>query len=217
VQGLPAVARLGGCQARLLVMLRPLAPLLPDTNYEILDQIATVPCLEGTCDTAGPRVLGNFTTGSGADAQPPRFAGVARSKSGSEERDENSSCGPYRAASFDLEAEPATDESGVALYEVSLDGQVVDALTLWPSLRGYVLCSTEAVAGPPGPRRPGGRYRFNAVDLAGNRDPNRREIAVSPSCGGCSYDGGRTQGPLGLAVLALLLVCGRPRRYAARP
>lgn len=217
VQQLPAVSRLGGCQARLLMTLRPLAPLMPDTNYEILDQIATVPCLEKTCDSGGPRVLGNFTTGSGADAQPPRFEGVTRSQGGSAECDQGSCCGPYRAATFDLEADPATDDSGVALYEVSLDGQVVDALTLWPSLSGYVLCSTEAVAGPPRPQRPGGRYRFNAVDLAGNRDSNSRAISVSPSCGGCSYGGGRTHGPLGLAVLALLLVCRRPRRYAGRP
>jgi hypothetical protein len=225
VEERPAIAPADRCQSRLLARLRPAQPLLPDTTYEVLDEVGAVPCTGAECDTIKPRVINTFTTGARPDTSPPRFAGVARSHSQpSFACDDGACCGPYRAMDFDVSSVAAADEGGIAFYEVSIDGALVDAIPE-PSLQGFVFCSGGAVKGPPGQLRATGHYRFNAVDLAGNRDPNTKEVSVSPSCSGCSYAGGPAPSCASLAVLAFLLVrrrrlspglTGRACRGAAR-
>jgi hypothetical protein len=209
----PAVAA-ASCGQRKVVVLRPRQPLQPGTVYEVLDRVALVPCRGPGCESATPKVFADFTTAGAADSEPPRFKGIQRSEGTTTECGDSACCGPYKASQFSLVAIDAMDAGGIAGYEVSVGGQAVDFLAS-PGLSGFMFCSGEAVKGPPEQLRPAGRYRFNAVDLAGNRDSNTRDVSVSPSCGGCSYGGGRTEAPL-VVLLALLGALLRPSGTARR-
>lgn len=210
VTRIPSADPFDRCHHREVAVLRPRAPLQPDTAYEVVEQASVFPCADAGCPDPAPEVIGSFTTGQAEDHEPPRFGGVRRWEKGSIDAcDDSACCGPYKAATFSVEAE-ASDAGDLVGYEVSVEGQVIDLLE-WPSLRGWVFCSGYAVKGPPGAPRPAGRYRFHAVDLAGNRDPNTAEVTVSPGCagesgGGSGTNGGCSQGgtAAGSGMIALL-------------
>lgn len=177
----PQIAPLDRCYQRSLVVLRPRAPLQPDTTYEVLEQAPATVGPDGGPPT--PEVIGTFVTGQAEDHEPPRFMGVRRWEKGLiDDCDSSACCGPYRAARFSVEADPAWDAQGLVGYEVTVGGKLVDLIDA-PQLEGWTFCSGTAVKGPHGAGRPVGRHRFNAVDLAGNRDSNTVEVDVVLACG----------------------------------
>jgi hypothetical protein len=188
-QTIPSVHPFDRCHEAKVVVLRPRAPLRSDTTYEVLDQLPDV-CPDASCQSVAPELISRFVTGQAEDHEPPSFMGIRRWAKGEiDECDDSACCGPYRAARFSVEADPGSDAVGLVGYEVTVDGTVSDLVTS-PALQGWVFCGGGVipVKGPSGAPRPVGRYRFNAVDLAGNRDPNTVEVPVMPVCSPAGRD-----------------------------
>jgi MYXO-CTERM domain-containing protein len=174
-------SRTGG-NFRKSLLIVPEAPLAPNTPYEVAGRIK--PSCQTDCISPTHVVYVTFTTGAGPDTTPPTFAGVidlAVQPLYSCKDGQAPCCGEYTGHSFALAYGTATDDTGIAGYDVYKDSEFVES----DEKAGFALCGGIYSGGPIfgffGTR---GAYTVHAVDWAGNVDTNSAYRALDYSCAG---------------------------------
>jgi len=191
-----------------VVLAKPLADLLPNTTYEVLDRVVNGCRTDsgadaGACFLAEPAVVSTFVTGASRDDAPPTFGGVSAVNIGAlQVCDQSSCCGPYSGFPVTLGWSPATDDHDAAfvrynVYSHSSDagatGVIVARFLNASQLHGGIICTPPPYAS--GVINGGlgialkGTYAVHAVDAAGNEDQNSAEVEVEKMCTGAG-DGG---------------------------
>lgn len=215
-------------------VLTPLAPLQPNTQYQVLSEWAVLPCVQGTADPApvpfptcghtkdggvvdsgspadggalpASFVIATFTTGSGVDGVPPVLSGDLSYTTTTESCSGGGCCVEYTGVAIILSWNAASDDAGVAYYEAKNRDSGGTDWTFSPSARGLVFCAGYG---------PGlgfqdfvgtpGMYQVVAVDLAGNRSLPI-SVPVSVDCGSGGGCSCQLASRRGGAATAILLV-----------
>lgn len=168
-----------GANFRKSLIVVPDAPLAPNAAYEVAGRIK--PSCQLDCISPTHVVYVTFTTGAGPDTTPPTFAGITDLAVQSLYSCTNSGacCGEYTGHSFALAYGTATDDTGIASYEVYENG----AYAASDEKAGFALCGGIYSGGPIfGFFGKKGAYSVHAVDLAGNADTNTAYRALDYSC-----------------------------------
>ena len=213
------------------VILRPVAPLLPNHGYQVADR-RTIPCTEASalqtsCAlTDAPAAFSSFTTGAAADETAPTFAGIASSSFGSHVVCDNSACcGPYDIQYVDLLWAAAVDDVAGADVRYNVyrrDDATLTPVAMWTAetkLTGAAWCSGSWFS----PNLPPGSYIVRAFDYAGNVDSNSAVLELGDPCGdtshGCAVAGAEPRPssvPAAIAAAGGLLLAGLLRLRARR-
>jgi hypothetical protein len=171
----------------LVTIVRPDAPLVGGTTYEILDT-TIVPCEQpwDGCVLADPVVIATFSTGFTEDIIPPVYGGLAGFSASWDECDDDACCGPYAGfhVSFLEDPTPPSDSGRPYIawnvYRVGQSEPVMYAGL--HGVAGWRSCD----AGPfffEGIRVQNGQsYMVRAVDLAGHEDTNTSVHTIDISC-----------------------------------
>ena len=160
------------------VRVRPLAPLLPGRQYQLLDR-RDIPCGDGCPERGEGRAFAIFSTGAGPDTTPPLFAGLDYIAASA--WTPNSCDTSFAGVSVALiwwAAHDDFDRENVRYTVYRRDGRggpwVVEARGLeQPGWHGRISC----------PRTLGSTtYRVTAVDAVGNEDGNAVELTFDDPC-----------------------------------
>ena len=151
-------------------VLVPSQPLAPNTEYQVLSDIATLPCIQNThwassmstpaCrsildgggadDGAGAvsTAVSSFTTDGGPNKIHPTLSGAITYTSETQSCTSSACCGPYEGYSVSLRWDAATYTGGDVFYELSREGVVIlypiqagDGQVAGNGVRGAFLCS----------------------------------------------------------------------------
>ncbi len=196
--------------------LRPQAPLLANTTYELIDDWAFGGCSApdaGVCVPAPVQLFSTFTTGDGIDEVPPVFTSQkVESQSSRDICNVSACCGPYDVAITTLTWSAPSDQSAVA-YRVYSQGKVIEPLTTETELRVQTRCK-EMSYQPSflGLRSDFGVIEVRGIDLAGNETVLHATGSINASAcsskGGCVYGGASTSQGAGSSALALFAAIG---------
>ena len=178
-------------------MMKPLAALLPNTVYEVLDQ-RTIPCPSGGgdagtfvgCDPGLPAVFASFTTGTATDTTAPQFSGASALT-----LRPFASCSNYTARPFEVAWVKAQDDlaGDAVLYNLYQVGVVTPRASYLPGTSALLAagCYRDMVLPrfiqATVPKNYTGRnqsasFYVRAVDWAGNEDTNQVEVTVTDPC-----------------------------------
>jgi MYXO-CTERM domain-containing protein len=147
-------------------VLKPTAPLQPNTKYLVFSEIPVLPCDQnayrmsgstnppctpapdaGAPGDAGIAISANavssFTTGSGPDDVPPVLTGDITQSAERQSCSASACCGPYDGYSVSLSWSAATDSIGPVFYELSFEGSVLR----YPIQTGQLDVGGNAVSG----------------------------------------------------------------------
>lgn len=156
---------------------RPDASLSPDTAYEL--QVNLAERFHYVCPAPAWTTVSRFTTGSGADADPPEFGGATAVTVGDYVDSENT-CGNYLGFPLDVELASARDDAPDLRYVVYADGErVARSLRDLDSL--FVDCGVTMVT-TSRLLEPGAAIEVRAVDLAGNESSAGTALTVDATC-----------------------------------
>jgi len=179
-------------------LLTPVASLEPNTQYQLLSDLAVVPCEQdprylsatslpactsaeasGVVDggvaidggtSAPPSVIATFTTGNGPDVSPPVLNGNVGVTTSYQSCSGGGCCVEFTGVAFTLGWPAATDDTGIAHYEIANQTGSGSATTFATSAAGLAFCTGygpglgfQTFIGTAG------TYQVVAVDLAGNR------------------------------------------------
>ncbi len=177
---------------RLSFVLRPTAPLTPETEYRVVDGLdlgdeGDLQCFElaqAGSGTAPP--LNTFTTGAGPDTSPPTFAGATGAVVSDDACDDSACCGPYFVQRGQLSYAPATDDVlPVELrYHVYAQGQD-QPLVRYTQAPVGIACGSDPLSPWDGFTVPPGATAalyLRAVDLAGNVAGPTTPVSVAIDC-----------------------------------
>jgi MYXO-CTERM domain-containing protein len=147
-----------------IYVVQPTEPLQPNTTYQVLSQVATLPCTGGTypypyyplCTSAndagsatydagddggvGPAatVISTFTTGAGPDTVAPALVGGLSHTSQKQDCDSGSCCGPYSGYLVTF-SWPNANDSNPVYYELAHGDSPVFALAALVPVSGSIL------------------------------------------------------------------------------
>lgn len=194
--------------------LKPQAPLLPNTSYELVDgwTLEDCPADAGVCEEESPQPFSTFTTGDNIDVMPPVFTSrKVDSRSNREVCNDSACCGPYDLALTNLTWSAANDQSAVG-YRVYNKGKVIEPLTTLAELRVQTRCKEMSYQPSSlGRLAEFGAIEIRAVDLAGNETAVPALGSINDgvcSKGGCMFGGTRTSPGAGSGTLAFLAAVG---------
>jgi hypothetical protein len=151
-------------------VLSPNAPLVPNTEYQVLSAFGQIPCVQndyfysgmlaykpcisvadaaagnGGVDGGTPApsvVVSSFTTGQGPDRTAPALSGDLTYSTIAQACDGSPCCGPYDGYAVTLSWNDASDDEQPILYELVQEGKTVlfPVPSSKPSVQGAFLCS----------------------------------------------------------------------------
>ncbi|HEY8924140.1 MAG TPA: hypothetical protein VIU64_07140, partial [Polyangia bacterium] len=164
------------------LVVRPQAPLSPQTVYEVLDSY-TVPCQATECNGGSPHVVATFTTGDASDLTPPTFGGLASITITPAMVPPLGCISATDYYTFTLRWAPAADPGGADVrYHVYAGSERLASFLSATSIQGSMACLVSAATWLPSSSwaKP---LTVRAVDLAGNEDQNQIAMSVDrPSC-----------------------------------
>jgi hypothetical protein len=195
-------------------ILTPATALLPDTTYQVLSDIAQVPCTSDPLEQArnpsiplcvraasvdaggvdagsssgGSFVIASFTTTTWSDDVPPNDFQAVSAGASSTYCGGESCCGTFAGFLATIGWDAVQDNGGMGYYEVSSRGSVVASFVFGTSVTGFLPCGWYT-GGPQQASFVGiaGDYEVVAVDLAGNRgQPHAMPVAINCDI----FDGG---------------------------
>ena len=177
-------------------VLTPVASLEPNTQYQVLSELAVLPCEQdprylsavslpactsqgdaGVVDGGGAIdggaqsfVIATFSTGAGPDLTPPVLTGNVSVTTSNQSCIGGGCCVDFTGVAFTLAWTAATDDTGVAHYEISNQTGSGGDWTFSTLVMGLAFCTGygpglgfQSFVGTAG------TYQVVAVDLAGNR------------------------------------------------
>jgi len=147
----------------------------PERELDPLSEYAVVGPTD--CGLGPRREYGRFTTGVAPDETPPSAPGASSSSCTSVRCDDSACCGPYVASIVTTGWGPATDDTGVLLYDAGRGLQSQRTISYFSTISGSVMFGQ--VFTGSGIAYAGGFSGVRAYDIAGH------ESGLGPVPSGC--------------------------------